>query len=168
MEKGIPFVGETGDILRNELNILGGFDFLDCRVGNLWLHERNKDCDPSKHAESLLKEIAKHEFFLMMGSEFGEVFYPYKTMDSNGRRINIGKAKGIITVNPAMLPKDSAGEFRYALGRFKRLVEGENIERAFVFRSIGTRATPSRRKVSGGSGSGGRPNPRRPAKRGPK
>jgi hypothetical protein len=167
-EKGIPFVGDTGDILRNELNILGDIDYLECRVVNLWLHERNKMCKPQYHAKSLLKEIVKHKFFLLMGSEFGGLLYPFKTMDNNGRRINIGKAKGIITVNPAMLPKDSVGEFRYALARFKRLVEGENVERPYNFVKLGAGSAGVKRKPSAGKRASGRPATKRATNGGPK
>lgn len=126
IESGIPFIGPTGDILRYEILKQGAFDYRDTRGGNLWQHASRKTCDLKWHVRQSIKEIRKRKFVLMMGSEFAGVYYQASTTNFCGRVINLpGGAKGIITYNPALLPKDSVGEFRFALDRFAQLMRGE-------------------------------------------
>lgn len=128
IETGIPFKGPSGDILRAEILRANVFPYKGCRVGNLWLHAKSKECLVAWHLQQFLEELGKHQFALLMGSEFGKgVLYEGSVMDRVGLTLRVGGVACVVSVNPAGVPKKDGGvgEFREALRTFGRLVKGE-------------------------------------------
>jgi len=128
IETGIPFKGQTGDILRAELFRFNAFKYKDCRVGNLWLHKKTKTCDLTWHVEQFLEELRKHKVALLMGSEFGKgVLYEGSVNDRVGLTVDIVGVRCVIAPQPASIVKvgGSVGEFRFALRTLAKLILGE-------------------------------------------
>jgi hypothetical protein len=91
------------------------------RVTNLWLHEPDEQkCSIEYMRKELVKEIRQAKLILLMGSEFGGgFFYEEGVMDRSGLWTRLPYRKlAMVSPNPAMLPKDSVGEFREALRKF--------------------------------------------------
>ena len=125
---GIPFKGQTGDILRSEIFRFNAFKYADCRVGNLWLHKKTKTCDLTWHVEQFLDELRKHKVALLMGSEFGKgVLYEGSVNDRVGLTTDIVGVRCVIAPQPASIAKagGSVGEFRFALRTLSKLILGE-------------------------------------------
>jgi uracil-DNA glycosylase family 4 len=124
MKLGKPFTGETGNILKKEIFRANLFQYKDCRIGNLWPHPKDKACKDGPHYDRLRKEMKKHEFTLLMGSEFAKVLYEGKVMEMNGHVVDVDGCKAMVCVNPAIVLKAGVGEFRDTLVRFGKWVGG--------------------------------------------
>jgi hypothetical protein len=122
-----PWAISAGDILREELGRITPWSFDDVRVGNLWLHKKDEECDFDWHLAQTKQEIRRRRFVFVMGSEFGGVLYEGTETDNLGLEIALPyKARGIVAPNPAQLSKEGngVGEFREALRKFVAMTEG--------------------------------------------
>ena len=130
MQQGIPFVGPSGDILKEEL-ARAGISYGQCRVTNLWLHgKKEKDeAELAWHMGQLAAELDGRKYVLLMGSDVCSAFLGPKesVMDWSGMVVKsdyLPKSvrKAVVSPNPALLMHDTTGEFRLALQRFKEII----------------------------------------------
>lgn len=120
VRQGIPFVGRTGEVLDNELR-RAGLQMRNCRVTNLWLHDRDEECDPKWHLNQLVKEFKGRTHVLLMGSELISALLGNHVMDYSGCHITVPEFKGVrfwVSPNPAIVFHSSVGEVRLAVTRF--------------------------------------------------
>lgn len=126
LKQGIPFIGNTGDILNKELAKIG-IQMQSCRRGNLWQHGKYKDCDIEYHMERVVFEVMDHrKYVLMMGSDCIKAFLNKAVFDVSGLEVKVtlfpGDTRVIASPNPALLIHDTVGEFRLALRAFKGVI----------------------------------------------
>ena len=123
MERGRPFCGATGKVLRNELRI-AGIEFTLCRVANLWLHEPNKNENCFKAGLDIVLDEAKgRRAILLVGSECANVFIGKGVMEISGLQVESPMLSAPIIfaiVNPAIVfqPNRGIGEIRQGLKKF--------------------------------------------------
>lgn len=130
MQKGRPFVGPTGKVLRNELRI-AGIEFNLCRVANIWLHEPTKDKKGETQAKEcrqygldlVLDEAKNRKAILLVGSECAETFTGMSVMKICGLQVEspmLSCDTIFAVVNPAIVfqPNKGVGEVRLALKKF--------------------------------------------------
>ena len=121
LRRGVPFVGEAGEILDREMARVG-IHIWQCRLTNLWLHVKNDNPDClAEGVKSLTKEMSGRKV-LLMGSELALFFLNDKIMHWSGL-----KAKSplfpstqfvMMSVNPALCLHQPAGEFKLAVDKF--------------------------------------------------
>ena len=126
MRRRIPFVGVTGNILRNELAQVG-ISLDACRLTNLWLHQMTSDMyDQPGHFEwhlaQLLQEMGQAKHILLMGSELAKVFLKARITNVCGLMLQSsyfpnGK-KAMFCKNPAAAIHGTVGEIRLAIQKF--------------------------------------------------
>lgn len=120
---GKPFVGETGDVLRQELMRVG-IQMDDCRRTNLWLHDPS-DSEEEQHLHRtwLLPEINRHKLVFLMGASVVGYLSGKPVTDVCGLAVkgpNLPpKTVVIASVNPAMVFKEGStvGELKLAINR---------------------------------------------------
>lgn len=122
-----PFVGQAGEILRTELGRLG-IDLYQCRVGNLWLHacNDNRSC-LAFGAGKIVEEANGKKLILLLGSDCAKYFVGKDVMGISGLTVTsdlLAVPRIIAAPNPAIVLHKGCGEFRLALERFKKLMEG--------------------------------------------
>lgn len=127
IKQGTPFVGRTGEVLKDELARVG-IQFNRCRVTNLWLHEKTKECDVDYHVSHLMAEMSnQRKYILMMGSELTKVLMGKGVMELSGLRVESPYLpKGVIAVaapNPATAFHGRIGEFRLAVSKFVNYIK---------------------------------------------
>lgn len=138
IQKGTPFCGESGEVLKGELARVG-IDWRYCRMTNLWLHEAPAkpkaspkitpdmlfyQRDRGFNLEQLVGQMATAKVILLMGSDVAELLVGKSISKINGSRVSSpyipSQATAIAAYNPAMLlNRDSVvGDFRVALEIF--------------------------------------------------
>lgn len=126
---GIPFVGRAGEILANEMSYIGLHPSM-FRITNLWLHQKDKECDENWHLTQLMKEIRGRRVALLMGSDLANIMFDKSITDLTGLVMKNDKAKGVkllMSYNPALLIHSPAGEFKLAMREFRNLLERERL-----------------------------------------
>lgn len=138
-EKGRPFAGHAGYVLRTELARIG-LDFVQFRIANLWLHDPPKGDEYDKCFRvgyDLVLDDAKRKLaILLVGSDVVETFTEYKVSDINGLRLDknehLFSCENVMAmVNPAIVfrPQKGIGEVRFAIEQFgEMLIEKGLIE----------------------------------------
>lgn len=125
---GSPFVGRTGDVLKEELNLVG-IQFLKCRMTNLWLHEKDTDCDLGYHIQNLVLEMRGRKYVLLMGSDVTKTLLGKGVMEVSGLVVTSPYIPDDITAvacpNPASVFKGRVGEVRMAMKKFAMIVRGD-------------------------------------------
>lgn len=122
IKMGLPFVGRSGNVLRQELARLG-IDIDDLGMGNLWYHENNESekCR-DLGLGALLRALQPFHSVLFLGSDCSRVFFNESVTNISGLWLEsrlLPKKKLMATVNPASLLKGGGiGEFRLALELF--------------------------------------------------
>jgi uracil-DNA glycosylase family 4 len=123
MNRGIPFVGVSGQILRNEF-AQAGISLDTCRLTNLWLHP-SMDYENEKHFQwhlgELLREVTRAKHVLFMGSELGKVFLRRPISSIVGLELPVpllGGKKVTFCINAAAAMHGSLGEIRLAIQKF--------------------------------------------------
>jgi uracil-DNA glycosylase family 4 len=120
-ERGIPFCGPSGDILKSELMRVR-LPFVVCRATNLWTHRQDeKECDANWHANRLGKEMRGKKVVLFMGSELSKMFFDCGIMDISGLEVPSELFPGVrifASPNPATAAREAVGELRLAIERF--------------------------------------------------
>jgi uracil-DNA glycosylase family 4 len=121
VRQGVPFIGKKGEVLENELR-RAGLQMRDCRMTNLWQHDRDEaDCDPTWHLNQLVKEFKGRTHVLLMGSELISALLGSHVMDYSGCRVTVPEFKSIhfwVSPNPAIVFKSTVGELRLSITRF--------------------------------------------------
>ena len=126
IERGSPWVGQGGDVLRDELT-RAGLNPGRCRMTNLWLHDKNpKECDKDFHTTEMFKEMMGREFLLIMGAETLQTFLPNeKVSEWTGLEITAPdipkKTRAMAMVNPAIALRDVHGEVQFAARNFAEM-----------------------------------------------
>lgn len=128
IQRGIPFIGMAGDILKKEFAKVG-IQYSACRVTNLWQHAKVKgDAEFSWHLSQCIKEMRGRRAVLLMGSDCAGAFLEDGVLDVAGMKVKsplFPKDVKLVMIspNPALLIHDTVGEFRLALAKFKREIE---------------------------------------------
>lgn len=126
VEQGIPLVGRTGTILRQELAYLG-LDLYSFRRTNLWLHTPNKMDDCFKMGvEQVLREAKGKRVILLLGSDTVKYFTGKNVSDVSGLRVTSTMLSAPIIIagfNPATVFHGAVGETKFYLKKFKEAVE---------------------------------------------
>ena len=123
LERGRPFMGTTGKVLRSELKIAGIEPFV-VRMANLWLHKPNGNENCYKAGLDIALDEAKgREAILLVGSECVEVFTGHKVMDVCGLQVDspmLSCDTVFAVINPSSVfaPGAGVGEIRLALKKF--------------------------------------------------
>jgi uracil-DNA glycosylase family 4 len=118
---GAASSGKIGDALRSELARIG-IQKAACRITNLWQHAQSKSCDSSWHLEQVTKELDRHDWVILMGSEITKVLLGRGIMEVAGLEVKsklFPKIKFFAIPNPASLIHGDVGETRLALEKFK-------------------------------------------------
>lgn len=122
VQMSMPFVGRSGNVLRQELARIE-IDIDDLGLGNLWQHFKNDNqkCK-DRGFGALLKALQPYPQVLLLGSECSQAFFNENVTDISGlwleSRLLPGK-KVMATLNPAsLLMGGGIGEFRLALELF--------------------------------------------------
>lgn len=121
LRRGVPFVGEGGDILDQEMSRVG-IHIWQCRLTNLWLHVKNDNqaCF-EEGVKSLTKEMTGRKV-LLMGSELAAFFLNDKVTRWSGMEVKSALFPStqfaMMSVNPALCLHQPMGEFRLAVEKF--------------------------------------------------
>jgi uracil-DNA glycosylase family 4 len=122
-----PFVGETGDVLRQELLRIG-IQMDDCRRTNLWLHDpTDNEEELHLHRGWLLPELNRHPLIFLMGASVvsyvsgGRLVTEVCGLPMRGGVSLPPKTLALASVNPALVFKEGStvGEFKLAIDRLK-------------------------------------------------
>jgi len=119
------WTGPGGEVLRAELR-RGGVSHLNCRITNLWLHAKTKDCE--MHIDELLKEMIGKRAILLMGADAVSYFTGENVSDVSSLRVDtldyakemLPKSVGVVYAifNPAIALHEKLGEVRLGMKRF--------------------------------------------------
>lgn len=130
LEKSIPFVGPSGNVLRSELAYLG-VELRDLRRCNLWLHPPNKNEDCLKYgAEQVIKEAKGRLAILLLGSDTVKYFTNKSVSSVSGLKLTSPYLSAPLIMacpNPANVFHSRCGEVRLSLQKFIRTCREEGI-----------------------------------------
>jgi uracil-DNA glycosylase family 4 len=124
--RGLPLVGETGEVLENELRRVG-LSLEDFRLTNLWLHDEAPE-ELEWHKTQLVRELAGRKLVLAMGAKVVMALTGQKVSDVTGLEVRspfLPKGTRLLaSVNPAIVFKEGSvvGELRLAIERFAEAV----------------------------------------------
>jgi len=128
VKDGRPWTGPAGDILQMELR-KAGINYNKCRVTNMWLHAKAKDCAP--HIDALLQEMDGRGAILLMGAETTTFFVGENVSDVSGLEVQGDMLPEDTLVyalfSPAIALHDKLGEIRLGLERFKHGIDESRI-----------------------------------------
>ena len=121
-KRGVPFVGEAGEILESEL-MRAGIDMWSCRLSLLWQHYKNKS---QECFEYMLKELTREmagRKVLLMGSEACQFYTGQGVMDMAGLEVQSPLFPRsvqfvMIAPSPGSVLHTSLGEFRLSIKKF--------------------------------------------------
>jgi len=129
LERGIPLVGRTGELLRQELAYLG-YGIGSFGLCNLWQHPPNKNEECLMHGKQVvIRESEDKEIILLVGSDVAKMFLTKGISELNGLnvkeflRFEFSAPVVMAMVNPAIMFHSVAGEVKLALKKFIREVE---------------------------------------------
>lgn len=129
VRQGAPFVGKTGDVLREELARVG-IQYTRCRSTNLWLHDKTNDCNIDYHIKMLVAEMYARKYVLLMGSDVTKALLGTGVMDWSGLQVNSqfipDHIKAMACPNPASVFKGRVGEVRLAFKKFAEMIRKDN------------------------------------------
>ena len=132
---GRLWTGDFGDLLRAELR-KQGIIYKNCRVTNMWLHPKDKECDFEKfHIDAVLSEMADRPVVLLLGAEAVKYFSGYGVSEVSGLRVDtlpprdgrlIPDSTGMVFAlfNPAIVLHEKLGELRFGLEKFGEALDG--------------------------------------------
>ena len=128
--QGTPYVGGAGEILRTEL-AFHGLDMYGCRLGNLWLHEPNKNDECLAYSvKKLLKKAKKCKAILLLGAQSVKYFTGYNVSAVNGLKVKSEILSAPIVmacVQSATVFHGPLGEFRLAIRNFVQELERNDL-----------------------------------------
>ena len=119
--KGIPFIGPTGRILKQELAYLG-VDLKQIRRGNLWIHKPNSNLECRNYgAEVMIQEAKGRQVIWLIGSDAVKFFTNEKVSEVNGLQVQselLSAPTIMACIQPASVFSKPIGEFRFGLKKF--------------------------------------------------
>jgi len=127
IKEGIPMVGPMGNILKQELFVLG-MDLKQTRRMNLWQHPPNNNPDCYQHGvDTVLMESKGRKAILLLGDDVVSQFLPGKSVMSIAGLVMESPfftAPVVASPNPAIVFQKSGkvGEVRFSLHQFVKLV----------------------------------------------
>ena len=127
-DRGVPFSGEAGGILKYELSRLG-VNLWDCSLTNLYLHTKNKDSQCFEEGvKSLTLEMAGRKC-LLMGAEVAN-YFGYAVNDVSGLVVTSPlfpkSVQWVMMANsPGIVLHRPLGEFRLAIEKYVRFCKQE-------------------------------------------
>ena len=131
LEKGKPYTGPTGKVLRAEMKRVG-INLYNCRITNLWLHAPNgeENCiDAGKNV--CLEEAKGRKAILLIGAIPVEFFTGYKVSEVSGLEVDVNMFSAQIVYamyQPAVVWQNmGVGEIRFALENFANRLREEDI-----------------------------------------
>ena len=126
---GRPWTGPGGTVLRTELR-RAGINYNNCRITNMWQHNKVKDCDPAMHIDAALKEMRNRRAILLMGADAVHYFTGENVSEVSGLRVDefpyaqemLPEGVGVVyaSVNAALALHDKLGEVRFAMEQFAK------------------------------------------------
>lgn len=121
MERGRPFTGPAGKVLRTEFSHLG-VDLIQCQVTNIWMHEPNKNENCFKAGLNQVLEHAKgKQAILLVGPACADTFVGLSISDISGLQIESPMLSApfiMAIVNPTIVFHGGVGEIRLAVTKF--------------------------------------------------
>lgn len=133
----VPFVGNTGQVLKDELHKLG-LDFNALRATNLWMHpipkgkgtaEQKAKCFEFMMGQ-LMEQLATVQAVLFMGAELSPLFFGHPVSKISGAKMTSkllprGVKVAMACFNPAIVLKEGGvvGDLRFALEQFAHAVQ---------------------------------------------
>jgi len=134
VEKGIPWIGDAGDVLKKELQRVGmNFDLV--RVTNSWMHHTVGPKEPQfedefdYHMKAVVREAQGKTSILLMGALPVKIFTGRNVSDVEGlvmKAPHFKKAKVVMACrNPAAVLNDGAvvGNVRHTIERFAEITK---------------------------------------------
>lgn len=124
MKRGVPFSGDSGEVLRYELSMVG-IDMWQCSLTNLWLHYQNKNPDCFEMGLKVLTLEMAGRKVLLMGKELCNFFVGGSVTDYAGLEVKSPLFPNsvqfvMIAPNPGICLHTTLGEFRLAIQKFSR------------------------------------------------
>ena len=126
IQSGIPFVGPSGDVLKQELAKVS-VDWRRVRLTNLWLHNKKEkdEAEVNYHLGRLIQEMEGRRAVLLMGSDTSKTILDANVLEVSGLEMKSPLVPPSVevlmaTVNPAFVLHDTVGEFRLAIQKFFR------------------------------------------------
>jgi uracil-DNA glycosylase len=122
IDRGVPFSGESGEILKYELSRLG-VNIWDCTLTNLYLHSKNKNPQCFEEGvKSLTLEMAGRKV-LLLGAENCKYFTDRSVNDMSGLVVTSPLFPRsvqwvMIANNPAIVLHQPLGEARLAIQKY--------------------------------------------------
>jgi DNA polymerase len=128
MKQGRPFVGQTGDILTEELGRVG-LQLSQFRITTLWLHQiakKGEPCPIDFHLQQLVGEMIGRKVIFLMGSDTVKRLCKQNMTDVSSLRV-VGPfipsdAIALASPNPAIAMHGSIGELRLAFTRLSEVI----------------------------------------------
>lgn len=127
--KGLPWIGNAGDILRTELDRVGLYTGY-VRLTNVWLHEQAGDCEVGWHLDMLMWEMKQQQprAVMVMGAEASAKLYDTPVSDITGMEVKSDYFPGSVEVsmamvNPAIAVHGPVGEVQLAIQRFANKID---------------------------------------------
>lgn len=128
--RGKPFLGNTGRLLKSELQYLG-LSLYGYRLCNLWIHPSNKNDDCfERSVKIVLNEAKGKRLVVLVGSDTVKFFTGQKVSEWNGLLVEspmLNNPYILAMVQPTTVWHGSIGEMKFALQRFKYYAELEKI-----------------------------------------
>ena len=129
VNKGFPFASKYYDSLRAEFGRLN-FEYRTCRIGYLWPHVR-PDKKADQHClewgwERVLQEARGRKNIFAMGEDLAVLLTGAGALDWCGLPVRSSQIAVpiYISVDPNTIGGRGPGEFRYALGEFRKSMRG--------------------------------------------
>lgn len=136
LEAMIPFVGQTGKVLRKEMAMVG-MDLYSCVTTNLWYHKppksKDKNFEPCFNAsiDVVMQEAKGKDAILLIGAEPVHFFTEHKVSEVNGLQVDSNRLSAPIIyamMQPTVVYKGGGvGEIRFALQNFSSHLKKEGI-----------------------------------------
>ena len=134
IDDGKLWTGDFGDLLRAELR-QQGIVYKNCRVTNMWLHPKDKECDFGVyHIDGALREMDDRPVVLLLGADTVRYFTGYSVSEVSGLRVDtlphrngrlIPNSTGMVFAlfNPAIALHEKLGEVRWGLQSIVRQMD---------------------------------------------
>lgn len=122
---GRAWVGPASEVLRKELARVG-VSMDECRLTNLWLHDKvNDQAELAWHMKQLIGEMKGRRVVFLMGSDTARAFLEMSVEEVSGLEVTSplfprSVELAVASVNPAVVLRDDGvvGEVRLACQRF--------------------------------------------------
>jgi len=141
--QGMPWVGPASKVLRSEMARIG-MSMDQCRLTNLWLHDKTEEeGEMNWHLKQLIEEMKQARAVLLMGSELAPLLFDHPVSEITGLT-NLPSSlipKNVkvvgVSINPASVIAGNdggvVGELRLALRNFNRALASNESGRESLY-----------------------------------